>query len=186
MRTRFIGTLAVPAAGALLLSAAAVFAQTPCPAGADGGWHKGKGCGKQLEQLNLTPEQKQKLDAQRKEKKSAMKGLEESLKAKRGELREEMDKEKTDKAKIESIGADLKRIEAQRIDQEISGILQMKEILTPEQFKKMSAMREEHKGGKHGKKWKGHTHGDDEGDTAAPVATPQSTTIAPPTGTVSK
>jgi periplasmic protein CpxP/Spy len=195
MRARCIGTVTVLGMVLLLLTLAGACAQPasppgsdeammpPPPPGGEGGWHKGKGFGKQLKELNLTPEQKEKIEAQRKEQKSAMKNLRESLKAKHEELRAEMDKEKTDKAKIESITAELKKLEAQRIDQDVKGILQMKETLTPEQFKKLGAMREEGKGEKHGRKGKGkgHKHGHD-GDehwekkpAPAAVQSPQAT-----------
>jgi Spy/CpxP family protein refolding chaperone len=176
--------------GIVFAAMATVSAQPPFPRDDDGammpppprgghGWHKGKGFGKHLKELNLTSEQQQKIDAQRKEQRSVMKGLRESLKAKHDELRAEMDKENTDKAKAESIGAELKKLEGQRIDQEIKGILQMKETLTPEQFKKLGDMREKReggRGGKHGRKGKGHGR-DDAGECtpATPVAAPQST-----------
>jgi len=206
MIARCIGTVTVLGIVLLLFTLAGACAQPASPPGSDetmmssptpptgdeGGWHKGKGFGKQMKELNLTPEQQQKFKAQRKEQGSAMKSLRESLKAKHEELRAEMDKEKTDTTKIESITADLKKLEAQRIDQEVKGILQMKGTLTPEQFKKLDAMREEGKGERHGGKGKGQGHkrghGDEGEDTATPCATSQAqpSSAAAPTATGAK
>lgn len=151
----------------------------PPPPGREGGRRKGKGLGKDLRRLDLTPEQEAKLMEQRKEQKDIMKLIHRSLKAVHEELRAEIDRETSDPAKIEELTAEMKRLEAQRIDREIKGILQMKVVLRPEQFKKLGAIREEHKGekgDKHGWKGKGegrgrgkcHRHGygddDDEDD----------------------
>jgi Spy/CpxP family protein refolding chaperone len=193
MRAKCIGTVTVLGVVLLLLTLAGYATAAAPPPGGDeammpppppppGGWHKGEGLGKHLKELNLTPEQQQKIKAQRKVQGSAMRSLRDALKAKHEELRSELDRENSDKAKIESITADLKKLESQRIDQEVKGILQMKETLTPEQFKKLSAMREEDKGEKHGRKGKGKEHwrghgrddgGDGAGKPSAPVATPQ-------------
>ncbi|MEI6633026.1 MAG: Spy/CpxP family protein refolding chaperone [Chlamydiota bacterium] len=158
----------------------ATMSSPPPPPGDEGGGRKGKGLGKHLKELDLTPEQQQKMKAQRKEQGIAMKSIRDALKAKHEELRAEIDKEKSDKAKIESITAELKKLEAQRIDQDVKGILQMKESLTPEQFKKLSAMREAGKGERRGGKGKGkgqrRGRGDDGEDTEAPCATPQALT----------
>jgi len=127
-----------------------MLAQQPAASARGDHWRPGKKFDKQLKELNLTPEQKTKIDAQRAAQREAMEKIHDSIKAKRHELRAEMDKVATDKAKIDAIAADLKNLEGQRIDREINGILQMKEALTPEQFKKLGAMREKRKHGRHG------------------------------------
>lgn len=150
----------------LVLMLAAALAQTPPPPPGpphgDGEMPGEREFGKHLKELDLTAEQTAKINAQRKEQKSAMKSIRESLMAKRNELRDELDKEKTDKAKIESITSELKRLEAQRIDQKVNGILQIKATLTPEQFKKLGSMREKHRGKMFGP-GRGHRrgHGDE-------------------------
>ncbi len=128
----------------------------PPPPGAGGGWKMGRRLGRhQLKDLDLTAEQQEKIDAQRKEQRAAMRAMRDALKAKHEELRAEIDKEKSDPAKIEGIAAELKKLEAQRIDQEVKGILRMKETLTPEQFQKLGSMREERRGGRRGRMGKG-------------------------------
>ena len=100
-----------------------------------------------------------------------MKKVRESIRAKREELRDELDKEQTDPAKIEAITSELKKLEGDRVDQEVKGILGMKETLTPEQFKKLRSR--EHRGGRHERKgeWRGprRGRGDDEGRGPRPV-----------------
>ena len=139
MSARFRGAYAVLGVGALLLVLATARAQAPCPTGGAGEEQKGGRFKEHLKELNLTPAQTEQLNTQRQANKSAMRELQRALKAKRGELREEFDKQTPDKGKLESITSELKRLEAQRIDQRVKNILQMKEMLTPEQFKKMSS-----------------------------------------------
>lgn len=148
----------------------------PPPPGFEGGKRHGKGFKRMAEELNLTPEQREKFKALRKDQGAAMKKLRESIRAKREELRVEMDNEKTDKAKIDGITADLKKLEGERVDQEVKGILQMKETLTPEQFKKLGAMHEEMRERRPGK---GHKrgHGGGEEKDAPPHAAPRTRSV---------
>ncbi|MCX6339836.1 MAG: periplasmic heavy metal sensor [Candidatus Aureabacteria bacterium] len=174
MRARFKGAYAVLGVGALLLVLVTARAQTPCPMGGAGQEHKEGRFKERLTELNLTPAQMEQLNTQRQANKSAMRELQQALKTKRRELREELDKQKPDKGKLESITSELKRLEAQRIDQRVKNILQMKETLTPEQFKKMSSLKEERRGEKHGQqRGKGHWrgHGDEQREKPQPVPT---------------
>lgn len=163
MRIRLLGSLLAFGVCTALLSAAVVCAQPPAPLGEGEFWGRGKGFEKCLKKLNLTAEQKSKLDTQRAAQRDAMKTIRQSIASKRQDLRAEMDKDATDKAKIDGIAAELKNLEGRRVDQQIKGILQMKEVLTPEQFKQLSALREGKKGRKHGW-WKKHS--DPEGQPA--------------------
>jgi Spy/CpxP family protein refolding chaperone len=172
MSARFRGAYAVLGVGALLLVLATARAQAPCPTGGAGEEQKGGRFKEHLKELNLTPAQTEQLNTQRQANKSAMRELQQALKTKRGELREELDKQNPDKGKLEGITSELKRLEAQRIDQRVKSILQMKETLTPEQFKKMSALEEGRRGEKHGqRKGKGHGrgHGDEQREKPQPV-----------------
>lgn len=143
MKVRFAGAIVALGMGALLLSLSDACAQTPSPTGAAGEEQKGGSSREYLAELNLTPAQMEKLNAQRQANKSAVRELQQALKTKRRELRNEQDKQNPDKDKIESITSELKSLEAQRIDQRVRIILQMKETLTPEQFKKLSALEED-------------------------------------------
>ncbi len=150
MSTRFAGTTLAWWACVAFFSAAVVCAQTSSPSGEEELWCSGKKFDKHLKELNLTPAQKTQLDTQRSAQREAMESIHQSIETKRHELRAEMDKDATDKAKLDSIATELKNLQGQRISQEIKGILQMKEVLTPDQFKKLNAMRENRKHGKHG------------------------------------
>jgi Spy/CpxP family protein refolding chaperone len=173
MRTRFVSTTLAWWTCVAVFSAAVACAQTPCPSGEGELGYKGKGFDKHLKALNLTPAQQTQLDTQRAAQREAMKSIHQSVGAKRQELRAEIDKEKTDQAKIDSIAAELKNLEGQRIDQEIKGTLQIKTVLTPDQFKQLSAKRGDRKHGKHGW-WKKHpnpqTPSAGESSSAAPVS----------------
>ena len=144
MKTRFAGTLVALGIGAVLIALVPAHAGSP--------WHgKGKGpeqMGKLFEEhiqmLNLTPEQTEQIKKQHDENRNSMRELRRALKAKNRELREELDKQDTDKKKLESTVSELKSLEAQRIDQKVKGILHMKETLTPEQFQELHSLRAEH------------------------------------------
>lgn len=146
MRMRFVGKTSALWVCMALLSAAIIHAQPP----SEEGEFWGKGFYKGLKKLNLTAEQRSKLNTQRAAQRDAMKAIRQSIASKRRELRAEIDKETTDRARIDSIAAELKNLECRRIDQRIKGILQMKELLTPEQFKQLHALREGKMGRKHG------------------------------------
>ncbi|MCX6339433.1 MAG: periplasmic heavy metal sensor [Candidatus Aureabacteria bacterium] len=154
MKVRFAGAIVALGMGALLLSLADAHAQTPCPMRGEGEEHGEGRFQEQLKELNLTPAQTEQIKKQRQANMSAMRELKQALKTKHSELLEELDKQQPDKGKIESVTSELKRLEAQRIDQKVKNILQMKETLTPEQFKKLSSLKEEYGGEKHGP-WKG-------------------------------
>ncbi|MBP7056366.1 MAG: Spy/CpxP family protein refolding chaperone [Candidatus Omnitrophica bacterium] len=93
--------------------------------------------------LSLTPEQRDKIKAHREEGKSKAKEMHDQMRAKKEELKAEMGKPVTDRAKIDAIAADMKSLSARMIDQRIDRILSLKEILTPEQFQKVNAKMEE-------------------------------------------
>ena len=59
-----------------------------------------------------------------------------------------------DNAKLEAIKTDLKNLSAQTIDEQVARALELKQILTPEQFQKMQSKMEGLKG-KFGGKWGG-------------------------------
>ena len=85
--------------------------------------------------LNISAEQKEKLSAEKKRHNATMKTLQDSLHAKRSELTLELDKVVSDKARLDSISAEMKNIIAGMVDERLSSILRIKEILTPEQYK---------------------------------------------------
>jgi len=86
--------------------------------------------------LNLTPQQQQKLRDNRKAQRERMLQLVNQMKEKQQILRQELKKPSVTKASLTPILAEIKSLQAQLIDSRVEGILAVKEILTPEQFAK--------------------------------------------------
>jgi Spy/CpxP family protein refolding chaperone len=89
-------------------------------------------------ELNLTESQKQQMAQQRTKEKEQGRVLREEMKAVRDELTKELDKDKPDRVRISSIISQMKELIGRRIEQRVEGILSMKQVLTPEQFKKLN------------------------------------------------
>ena len=96
-----------------------------------------------FKELNLTPEQKEKLKAQREAKKEDNKATREQLKTKMQALHEEITKPGTTRADVNGLVSEVGALKGQMFSQKIDGVFAMKEVLTPEQFAKM---QEQHKG----------------------------------------
>jgi Spy/CpxP family protein refolding chaperone len=88
--------------------------------------------------LGLSPEQKEKLKAHRQSHRQAAKALFEQLKAKRDALRQELEKPSVDDSRVQAIHGELKALHDKMADHRLAGILEVRKILTPEQFKKFS------------------------------------------------
>ena len=96
-----------------------------------------------FKELNLTPEQKAKLKAQREGKKDSHKVLREQLKTKMQALHEAISKPGTTRADVKGLVGEVNSLKEQMFAQRIDGIFAMKEVLTPEQFAKMQAHHKE-------------------------------------------
>ncbi|MDD5423408.1 MAG: Spy/CpxP family protein refolding chaperone [Candidatus Omnitrophica bacterium] len=112
--------------------------------------HMGKKWESLTKELGLTPEQDQKLEANRKAQFDKMKDLRKAMKEKRGELSKALENPAATRSSVEPIIAEMKALESQSVDQRIDGIFSVKEILTPGQFAKFNSLMEkkrlEHKG----------------------------------------
>ena len=64
------------------------------------------------------------------------------MRAKRLELKQELEKPAVDTNKINTLIADIKTLMGEQLDFRVNNILAMKQILTPEQFKKLQDMKE--------------------------------------------
>ncbi|MFA5099422.1 MAG: periplasmic heavy metal sensor [Candidatus Omnitrophota bacterium] len=95
-----------------------------------------------IKELNLTPEQQQAIGAQRSQDRARSQELRQKIKSARKEITAELDKEVTDTAKVDSLVAQMKELTGDRIEQQIQGIMSLKNILTPEQFKALNAKKE--------------------------------------------
>ncbi len=98
-----------------------------------------------IKALQLTPEQAEKVKAQREAKKESYKAVREELKAKTQALHEAIAKPGTKRADVNELVGEVNALKGQMFSQQIDGIFAMKEILTPEQFAKMKDQRKEAK-----------------------------------------
>ena len=124
---------------AVFLAANSLYAEH-CPEG------KGEKFEKLTKELGLTPEQKTQLDAQREAFKAKNEGAWKKLKAKKEELRNELEKPSVDRGKINATIEDIKSLTGEKLNNRVDKILAMKSVLTPEQFAKLqNKMREKYK-----------------------------------------
>jgi Spy/CpxP family protein refolding chaperone len=103
-----------------------------------------------IKSLNLTSEQRGQIEAQRVQAREKMRDLRESLMGKRRELRRELEKSDSDRKKLDSTIAEVKDLHMQITDQRVNNVLQMKGILTNEQFKMLQALERKERRGRKG------------------------------------
>jgi len=121
---------------------------------------KGKKFEKFNEELGLTPEQTEKLKEQRQEFSGKNKEVREKIRAKKEELKTELEKPVVNRAAVDNIINDVKNLTGEQLKSRVDKIMSMKSILTPEQFEKLQGkMREKNKKGAHGDKRKNKDHG---------------------------
>ncbi|MBU1869105.1 MAG: periplasmic heavy metal sensor [Candidatus Omnitrophica bacterium] len=104
--------------------------------------------GKIFKELNLTPQQEKKLDENRKSQRQEMKRLFSLMLDKQDKLEAAFKNPKVTKASIEPLVKEIKSLQAQLIDNRISGMFAVKQILSPEQFVKFQQMAEKRREGK--------------------------------------
>lgn len=114
--------------------------------------------------LNLSAEQKEKMQALRQNQKQQMEVLAQSLKEKRTQLRDALNNPDATRKSIASLVDDVKTTMSKMVDQRIDDIFAIKSILTADQFTQMQANQKSfqdkqgdrpswfrNKGAKHGK-----------------------------------
>jgi len=106
---------------------------------------------KMFDQLDLSEEQRQALKAHRKNHRDSMKGLREQIKTKRQEYRKSLSDLTIDEATLTAANNEVKKLTNTMADHRLKGILEVRKILTPEQYKKFNEIKEKHK-----KKHKNH------------------------------
>ena len=94
-------------------------------------------------QLNLSPQQEEQLQAHRKNHRGQTGEFRESLKAKKEAIRNELQKEELNMEEIYKIHNELKGLHAKKADHRLEGILEVRKILTAEQFRKFCELRKE-------------------------------------------
>lgn len=95
------------------------------------------------EKLGLTADQEAKLKAHRAAHKEAGRQLREEMRSKRDALRQELEKPSVDEKRVRALHDEIKALDARLSDHRLSGILEVRHILTPEQFKKFQEMMPE-------------------------------------------
>ena len=98
-----------------------------------------------MNQLNLTDEQKEKLKANKQEHREEIKQMQGYLKDHRQSLKEELESPDADKNRINNIITEMKETEGKLMYLRTVGILETKEILTPEQFEKLQSFHKQAK-----------------------------------------
>lgn len=118
-------------------------------------WKQGRQ--KIWDQLNLTDVQKKQLEDNKSKNKEQMKATFEKMKSYRESLNAELMKPQLDMNKINAIQAEVKALEAQMTDNRLNSILEVRKILSSEQFEKFLSIT-----GKHGQ-WRHKEGKKDEG-----------------------
>ncbi len=153
MKNKLTKIVAVLAVAGLMAAGPVAYAQSEGdnPEGGKGYKH---GEGKEFfKDLNLTPEQREKLKAQRETGKENNKAVREQLKTKMQALHEVIAKPGTTRADANVLLGEVNALKGQLFSQMIDGVFAMKEILTPEQFAKMQAQRKGWMQKKHDEGW---------------------------------
>ncbi|MBF0253244.1 MAG: Spy/CpxP family protein refolding chaperone [Candidatus Omnitrophica bacterium] len=94
---------------------------------------KGEKMEKMMDELGLTDDQKTQLKSMREGNKEVHKALKEKMKANQEAIREELGKDVTDKAKIDSLINESAELYKQKMQGRIDNVLGMKSVLTAEQ-----------------------------------------------------
>ncbi len=132
----------------MALSAPMVWADSGVAAGPshkEGEWHHGQKDHMMAQVLNLSEDQEKQLKDNRQKQKEAMKSIFEQMKSNRKAFDTEIVKAAPDMTKINDIQAQFKTIQSQMADNHLSSILEIKKILTPEQFAGYMALEKEEK-----------------------------------------
>lgn len=108
--------------------------------------------GRMKTELSLTKDQENKLDSHRIDQRADMEKLMLVVKEKREELKNALEDPKMDKGAVERINDELKDAQNDMADKRLEGILYVRSVLTPDQFKKFLALQAEHRE-KEGNRW---------------------------------
>ena len=121
------------------------------PGGEEGQWSKKweEKIAEIHKQLGITPQQQERLKAHREQFRSQTKALFQQIKGKKDEISQELQKSNFDINKVRQIHTELKSLQGQMEDNRLEGILEVRKILTPEQFTKFMQMKKEWKEKKH-------------------------------------
>jgi len=96
-------------------------------------------------QLNLTEDQKKQLETNKQNQQGQRKLLFEQMKTQHDAMHQELMNPNLDMNKINSIQSQIKSLQAQMADNRLNSILEVRRILTSDQFNKFISLMEQHK-----------------------------------------
>lgn len=123
-----------------------VYAQTPGDSPPGHETRKEKIKARMLEifkQLDLSAEQQKQLEAHRNKHRGQSKEIRKNIKAKKEEIRNELQKQDLNMEKVYEIHSELKALRSERADHRLKGILGVRKILTIEQFVKFRELKKD-------------------------------------------
>jgi Spy/CpxP family protein refolding chaperone len=96
-----------------------------------------------FKQLDLSPEQEKQLESHRSNHREQAKEIHKSIRAKKEEMRDELQKQELNMDKINKIHSELKNLHSEKADHRLEGILEVRKILTTEQFVKFMELKKD-------------------------------------------
>jgi Spy/CpxP family protein refolding chaperone len=100
---------------------------------------------KMIEKLGLSHEQVAQLKEHKQAKMESREKLYSALSEQKKALKDELEKPASDNARIKQIADSIKQIQSEMVDERIKGILEIKAILTPEQYNEFKSKIGKHK-----------------------------------------
>lgn len=148
MNIKKFNIIAVSVITMLALVSPAIYAQGCAYSDKEKVWVQKKEAKRQelYKELNVSEEQRKALEENKNKHREQMKALFNEMKEKKTLIRQELQKDTLDMAKINQVNGDLKKLQAQMLDYRLQHVLEVRKILTPEQFKKFMAKMEEKMG----------------------------------------
>jgi Spy/CpxP family protein refolding chaperone len=96
-----------------------------------------------MQELGLTDDQQQQLKDHRARHRKDHQALKEQIRAKREEIRMLLEKEDFDKDQVYQLHNQLKALKLRAEDHRLEGILEVRGILTPEQYRRFGEMKDD-------------------------------------------
>jgi Spy/CpxP family protein refolding chaperone len=102
----------------------------------------GKHFDRMVKELQLTPDQQVKIQEHKQNQQKQIREINAQLRANQEQINAELAKPDLDKARVEQLTQERKTLEAARVDQRIAARLEMRAILSPEQYQKLESSRD--------------------------------------------
>ena len=115
-------------------------AENPGAEGSPQKWHSGQRIQAIYSQLNLTDDQKKKLEANKQRHRTEMESARQEMKTYKEALQQELMRPQLDTLKVNEIHNQIKSLQSQMEDNRLSSILAVRAILAPDQFSKFISL----------------------------------------------